>query len=70
MSDDVSEFILWGCMRALDYAPIRITGGSLRDCKAAMRMRQTEGAAWRGLAIYGKGTGYPPELADHYARMP
>jgi hypothetical protein len=59
-----TEFTLWGCMRALDYAPIRITGGSLRDCKAAKRLREQEGAEWRGLAIYAQGTPYPQELAD------
>lgn len=60
-----ARFVLWGKMRSLDWKPIRISGGNLRDCRAELRRRsdRVEGRDWRDLTILPEGEPYGIEGA-------
>ncbi len=51
------RFVLWGWRRDDVYGPqpLRLTGGTLRQCQSAQRDRERENSGWL-LATYAEGT--------------
>lgn len=49
------SFVLWGLSPSHGPDWIKVAGGTLRECRAALRSRRLE-RGWSGLVIYPTGT--------------
>lgn len=55
-----ADLVLWGQHDAHGGVMLKIAGGTMRECRAAMKQRQAEG--WQGLVILVRGEA--PAAAD------
>lgn len=57
------DYVLWGKHPSYSLQPIKIMGGTLRECRAEMKRRQDHGRGrWTGLTIEKRPASKPREV--------